>query len=143
MSIDLCIKTINASAERRLLADELTRFNLERVGEGTVREIMVSARDPQGTLVGGASGQTFWGWLHVQDLWVHASARGAGLGSRLMDAIEAEAVRQGCTGAHLDTFSFQARPFYERRGYEVFGVLEGFPPPHARYFLKKRLGPAG
>ncbi len=39
--------------------------------------------------------------------------------------------------AHLDTFSFQARGFYEALGYEVFGRLEEYPPGHERYFLRK------
>jgi hypothetical protein len=38
----------------------------------------------------------------------------------------------------LDTFSFQARPFYEKLGYEVFGQLEDYPRGHSRYFLQKR-----
>jgi hypothetical protein len=27
----------------------------------------------------------------------------------------------------LDTFTFQARPFYEARGYRVYGELADFP----------------
>jgi len=39
----------------------------------------------------------------------------------------------------LDTFSFQARPFYERLGFSLFGALAGYPPGSARHFLVKRL----
>lgn len=39
----------------------------------------------------------------------------------------------------LDTFQFQARPFYERLGFEVFGRLEGLAPYFPRYFMKKTL----
>lgn len=45
----------------------------------------------------------------------------------------------GYTGVFLDTFSFQARPFYKRQGYRVFGSIEDHPPGHARQFLMKRL----
>lgn len=40
---------------------------------------------------------------------------------------------------YLDTFDFQARPFYERHGYEVFGTLDDYPPGHSRFFLRKDL----
>ena len=39
----------------------------------------------------------------------------------------------------LDTFDFQAKPFYEREGSSVFGVLEDYPPRHTRYFMRKDL----
>jgi hypothetical protein len=54
--------------------------------------------------------------------------------------MEAEAIRRGCHGAFLDTFSYQARPFYEKLGYEVFGTLEDYPPGHQRFYMRKRLG---
>ncbi|MDP3936617.1 MAG: hypothetical protein Q8R92_00595 [Deltaproteobacteria bacterium] len=45
-----------------------------------------------------------------------------------------------CAHAHLDTFSYQARPFYERHGYTLFATLDDYPPGHKRYFLRKALG---
>jgi hypothetical protein len=42
----------------------------------------------------------------------------------------------------LETHSFQARPFYEKCGYKVFGTLEDYPPGHAKFFLRKRLAAA-
>ena len=61
------------------------------------------------------------------------------MGRRLLRAAEREAAERGCAHAYLDTFDFQARPFYERLGYAVFGVQEGFPPGHVRYFLRRAL----
>ena len=50
-----------------------------------------------------------------------------------------KAIERGCTNAHLDTFSFQARPFYEKLGYRVFGTLENHPAGHQHYFMTKSL----
>jgi hypothetical protein len=47
--------------------------------------------------------------------------------------------KQGCQGAHLDTFSFQAKGFYEKLGYRVFGELEECPAGNSRFYLWKKL----
>jgi len=57
-----------------------------------------------------------------------------------MTMLEQEVLRLGCTHAHLDTYSFEARPFYEKLGYELFATLEDYPPGCCKYFLKKTLG---
>lgn len=69
---------------------------------------------------------------------MHELIRGQGVGRQLLGRAEAEAAARGCRNAHLDTFSFQARGFYESLGYEVFGALGDYPPGHSRYFLHKR-----
>ena len=70
---------------------------------------------------------------------MHAAARGAGNGTRLLQAAEAYAVERGCFAATLETHSFQARPFYEKYGYQVFATLDDWPPGHAKYFMRKQL----
>jgi hypothetical protein len=57
----------------------------------------------------------------------------------LVEALEEAAIRLGCRGAYLDTFSYQARPFYGKLGYAVFGTLEDYPPGHRRFFMRKAL----
>ena len=48
------------------------------------------------------------------------------------------AASRGCIGASLDTYSFQARGFYEKRGYSLVGTIGDCPPGGARHFLQKR-----
>jgi hypothetical protein len=52
---------------------------------------------------------------------------------------EDEGRRRGCKYAYLDTLSFQARPFYEKHGWEVFATQDDYPLGHTRWFLKKTL----
>jgi GNAT superfamily N-acetyltransferase len=103
------------------------------------RPLAVLLQDPAGADIGGLWGRTARGWLHMDTPFVPDALRGAGLGSRLVRMAEAEAERRGNRGAWLDTFSFQARGFYERLGYSVFGTLEDYPPGHRRHYLCKRL----
>ena len=83
-----------------------------------------------------------WTWLHVSLLWVAEERRHSGLGSRLLCDLEAAAAERGCRHAHLDTFSYQARPFYERHGYTLFATLDDYPPGHQRFFLRKTFASA-
>lgn len=104
--------------------------------------LCLSLRDSEGALVGGLYGATMWAWLMIDGLWVAEELRGRGLGSRLLTESEARAVERGCKGAWLGTFDFQARPFYERHGYEVFAALPGFPAGHTHFHLRKQFDAA-
>lgn len=104
-----------------------------------VRQALVyQLRDPRDGILGGLIARISWQWLYVETLAVAPALRGAGWGARLMDAAEATARQGGCVGARLDTYSFQARGFYEKRGYHVVGTIEDCPPGHARHTLAKR-----
>ena len=127
----------NAEGER-VLVEGLIGYNTAHAGPANYRALSLSLRDGAGGILGGVSGVTQWNWLFIKLLWVSEELRGQGFGRALMSSAEQEALARGCTNIYLDTFSFQARDFYERLGYEVFGQLTDFPPGHTRYFLQKR-----
>ncbi len=101
--------------------------------------ICVLMRDEIGKLVGGATGKVIWNWLYVSHLWVQIELRGRGYGKQIMECLEKSARVKGCNRAHLDTFSFQAKPFYESLGYRVFALLDDYPEGYCRYFMYKKL----
>ncbi|HEX5682917.1 MAG TPA: GNAT family N-acetyltransferase [Ideonella sp.] len=117
-----------------------TRAFNEAFTTNDVRPLCSFARGPDGAIVGGLTAKTYWNYLDIAFLWVDESHRGAGIGQQLVQSAEAEAFRRGCRFALLDTFSFQARPFYERLGYRQFGQLTGFPGGHVRHYMTKELG---
>jgi GNAT superfamily N-acetyltransferase len=126
-------------ADETLVVRGLLAFNEDRLGPAGEQPVKFVARDSKGVVVGGILGHTRWRWMYVAKLWVDEHARGHGLGSRLMAAAEDLARSRGCTDVSLDTFDYQARPFYEKLGYELFGTLEGYPPGSRQYYLRKRL----
>lgn len=126
-------------ADVQVLGDGLTAHALPIVGKAGFKPIAVFARDAEGKVVGGIAAMVNWQWLSINLVWIDESLRGTGLGHRLLEAIEAAGRERGCTRAHLDTFSYQARPFYERHGYELFATLEDYPEGQRRYFLRKDL----
>jgi GNAT superfamily N-acetyltransferase len=120
----------------------LMSYNQAAVGPADVRHLAWYLRDSTGVLHGGLVGYLAWRWLMIDLLWVDESVRGQGYGRALLEQAEGVARDAGCVAARLDTYEFQARPFYERQGYEVFGVLEGYPAETRTYYMKKALGPA-
>jgi len=133
--------TLDPDAARAVRAG-LSAYNRSRVGDDGYQELTIFLRDPDHAVVGGLLGDTYWGWLAINILWVAEQLRGQGYGRALLIMAEREAVRRGCRHAHLDTMSFQARPFYEREGYTVFGALHDIPVGHSRYFMQKNLSPS-
>jgi len=120
----------------------LTEHALATTKTAGFEPIGVFARTDDATIVGGIAAFINWSWLHVTLVWVAAPLRGTGLGHRLLTAIEEVGVRRGCAHAHLDTFSYQARPFYERHGYALFATLDDYPAGQQRFFMRKALGAA-
>lgn len=123
----------------------ITQFNEVASGRpNDFRPLAILVSDPESDeTLGGLWGWTSFSFLHIDLLYLPESLRGTGLGRGLIEQAEAEAIRRGCNGAWLDTFSFQARGFYERLGYTVFGSIEDYPPGHSRFFLKKTFAAGG
>lgn len=126
----------------RTLTRLITQFNQVASGRpNDFRPLAIFLSDPEtGETLGGLWGWTSFSFLHIDLLYLPESLRGTGLGRRMMNQAEEEAVQRGCHGVWLDTFSFQARGFYERLGYTVFGSIEDYPPGQSRFFLRKTLG---
>lgn len=120
----------------------LMAYNESAVGVADVRQLAWYLRDGAGTLRGGLVGYLAWRWLMIDLLWVDVTVRGQGYGRALVEHAESVAREAGCVAARLDTYEFQARPFYEHLGYEVFGVLEGYPANTRTYYMKKALDQA-
>ncbi|PJG60676.1 GNAT family N-acetyltransferase [Aeromonas cavernicola] len=123
------------------LRDSLIDTNREFVGAQLRRPLAVFQQDQQHNRIGGCSGHTYGNWLYIEYLWVASSQRGSGVGGQLLAAMEQAALERGCRFALLDTFSFQAQPFYEKKGYQTVMTLTEFPIHHQRHYLTKQLAP--
>lgn len=122
----------------KVVIDGLVAFNEAQGGPARHQPVCVALRDDDGKTIGGLIGGTGYDWLHIELLHVPEAARGQGLGKQLMQRAEDFARERNLAGIWLDTFNFQARGFYEKLGYTVFGTLEGHPIGGSRFFLEKR-----
>jgi GNAT superfamily N-acetyltransferase len=143
LSIQVC-KTQDdfiASADAEMvILDGLGQNILKNIGKVELgRPIKIFVRNEMDQVVGGLIALAFGGWVYISLLWMEESLRNLGYGTRLVRLCEEEAVHLGCEYAHVDTYSFEARPFYERLGYELFAALDDYPKGYCKYFLKKQL----
>lgn len=80
-----------------------------------------------------------WKIMYLELLFVDEAHRNKSLASYLLRRVEKEAKAMGVKLVHTDTYEFQAKDFYLKQGYEVFGVLDDCPEGYKRYYLKKVL----
>lgn len=76
---------------------------------------------------------------YLELLFVDEAHRNKGLATILLQRVEKEAKAMGVSLVHTDSYEFQAKDFYLKQGYEVFGVLNDCPQGYTRYYLKKNL----
>lgn len=128
-----------SAAARDTVERGVDQHNVAATNQPDYYPLAFLLKDEAHEVLGGLLGDVWGGWLHVGYLWVARPLRRHGWARRLMEEAERYASQRGAHHAYLETFSFQARPFYEKLGYEVFGQLEDFPPGHTKYFLRKAL----
>lgn len=121
------------------LEDRLYEFNVRATGIDDGDWLSVLLRSADDEIRAGLGGSTWGGTLEIRQLWVHESLRGTGIGSALLHAGEAEALRRGCTQSLLSTFDFQAPAFYARHGYVQVALIENYPRGHRSFILLKAL----
>jgi GNAT superfamily N-acetyltransferase len=125
---------------RDAVVQALMDFNDKAVGPSGFRPLCIMINDPEtGAPVGGLWGKTAYDWCFVELFVIPEQFRGQDLGSKILAQAEDIARARGCVGLWLDTYWFQARGFYEKQGYEVFGRIDDYPHGGPRYFLKKNL----
>jgi GNAT superfamily N-acetyltransferase len=139
MKTTIHLSDVADPAVREAIAGPLIAYNARKTGRNDYRPLVLTVLDENGHVMAGLWGRTSSGWLFVELLFVSEKMRGQDVGTDLMQRAESEAIARGCHSAWLDTFEFQARGFYEKLGYSLFGELSDYPPGFARYFMKKAL----
>lgn len=130
-------------ADRAVILDGLIAFNTSAAGPEQMGRLGLLVREQaDGPVVGGLWGRWSRRWLFVELLALPARLQRHRLGSELMERAEQACRDRASRGVWLDTFSFQARPFYQKRGYTQFGEIPDYPGQHRRYLLAKRLDAA-
>lgn len=124
------------------IRNKLRAYNAQHVDLELIKEIALFIKNDEGNRVAGLLAITWGNWMHIHSLWVDETLRRTGYGSRMLQAAEQEALIRGCQRVCVDTFSFQAREFYEKQGYRLQMTLEQIPLHHRQHYLVKYLEPS-
>jgi GNAT superfamily N-acetyltransferase len=125
----------------RILEDLIHDFNEAATGIRDGKYLALFLRDGDGRVIGGLFGWTWGATCYVRYLFVPQELRRQGYGLRLMRLVEDEAKARGCRQIALETHDFQAPEFYRRLGFEVVGLIDGYPIGHNSLSMVKRLSP--
>lgn len=128
-------------AEAEVLNNKMDAFITQQVAfKGELEVFKNYVIKNKGQVIAGIRSCFYLGQcLAINVLFVDDEHRHKGLGSLLLNKVEEQAKKMGAHLVHLDTFDFQAKDFYLKHGYEIFGVLENCPAGHTRFYMKKNL----
>ena len=137
---DLCIsiEDKNEAVDQAVHAG-LRAFNRAVVNWPERQFFTVALRDLGGVVRGGILASVSFDVLRLDDVFIEEHFRRSGHGRQMMATAEGEGGRRGARLAVVSTFSWQARPFYERLGYTVYAQLPYNSGAYTLYSLKKSL----
>ena len=103
---------------------------------GNAKAISCLVRDGVRVVAGGSE-RTEYNRLFVNHLWVAQELRGQGVGSRILQELEAEAGRRGCHDAIIETLEESVAKLYARLGYKQVAFVAGYVGHFNRHIMLK------
>lgn len=132
----ICLSA-DVEADGARIAAALKEDNRRAVNRPDRDYFAIVVENSAGMFLGGVHAYVQWDLLYIDDLWLAETARGQGLGRRLMMLAENEGIARGATLCVLDTNDWQARPFYEKLGYRVVSSFKFNQGRHEHFAMIK------
>jgi ribosomal protein S18 acetylase RimI-like enzyme len=104
-----------------------------------IKSFGIFIKDNEGKVLGGANGFTYYGCLYVDMLWLKEELRHRGMGKELMLIAEKIGRERLCAFATVNTMDWEALTFYQKLGYEIEFIREGYEKESKMYLLRKPL----
>lgn len=129
-----------ATNEKKLISFlETHQLEITAIPPQKPTDFSLAAYD-DGTYIGGVTASNWMNTTHVSLLAIDKNYRKHGLGSKLLLLAEQFAHEQQAEIITISTQDYQAKEFYEKHGYKVFGQLADSPfKGTTKYYLEKRI----
>lgn len=137
--IEICdeqCEKISETIKTQILKYNSEHFNLP-FDKCHTHNICRIIRDQKHNIIAGITAQLYIDSIYIKYLWVDPNYRKNKLGSLLLQNIQLFAINNKCSIIYLDTYDFQAKDFYLKNGFELFGNIRHFG--HIKYYLSKYL----
>ncbi len=125
-------------ADNAVVREGIIASNLSVIGERD-RAFSIFLKNDSGTVFGGIQAFMDSESVYVDVLWVDTHLQKRGYGTKLLESVEQEGIKNGCIYCMLDTWDFQAEEFYLKNGYFRLGEVKNYWHGHSKIFLRKNL----
>lgn len=122
-----------------ILYDGISKEAFRAKGLAPMRPFSIFIKDQKQNVLGGISGTTFYGSLYVDSLWIDKTLRHQGWGTKLMQEAEKVGKEQGARFITLNTMDWEALIFYEKLGFFIEFIREGYDKGSKMFLLRKNL----
>lgn len=128
----------NTQAATEILTG-LRNYNIAYLGIYHRKQFVLYLQDENKKTIAGLTAEYLETLCTVHFVWIEEKLRGLKLGTELLLKLEEYIQPKGCTTIQLDTTDFQARPFYEKLGYEVVATLPKTFKGHVQWVMRKEI----
>ena len=133
------LEHFNTIPYEKILFDGISAEAFQAKGLPPIRPFSIFIKDQEQNVLGGVSGTAFYGSLYVDSLWIDKMLRHQGWGTKLMREAEKIGRERGARFVTLNTMDWEALPFYEKLGYSIEFVREGYDKDSKMFVLRKNL----
>lgn len=125
--------------DEKVLFEGITHEAMLKKKMDRITPFGVFIKNFQGVVFGGINGFSCYGCLYIDMLWLKNELRKQGLGKKLMMEAEKIGRERQCTFATVDTMDWEALFFYQKLGYSIEFVRQGFEKESKMYMLRKKI----
>jgi GNAT superfamily N-acetyltransferase len=128
--------------DNAVVSEGIIASNARILGERD-KEFSLFLKNDSGKVFGGVLAYLDSESVYIDTLWVDENFQKQGYGTKLLEAIEHEAIKNKCRYITVDTWDFQAEEFYAKNGYECLGKVKNYWLGHTKITLRKyiKVGP--
>lgn len=111
----------------------------QKKGLSPMEPFCIMLKDQKQTVLGGLTGVIFYGSLYVDSLWIDKTIRNQDWGTKLMLEAEKIGKEKGVKFINLNTMDWEALPFYQKLGFSIEFIREGYEGNSKMFLLRKNL----
>ncbi|MFA6303927.1 MAG: GNAT family N-acetyltransferase [Legionella sp.] len=137
LAYQLSLEINPAQEDIQVLGDAIMQQASEKKGFERIDFFAIFIRDSLNNIIAGCNGNTLYGCLYIDQLWVSDTYRSQGLGTKLVEAAIKYGKDKTCTFAAVNTMDWEALGFYQKCGFKIEFERHGFHKGSVFYFLRK------